>query len=67
MTGEPSVVKNTWPLLVTLTEFAWTGAAAVPPPGLRLSVGRVVSAGPLAGANGTLILLPVVIDRTSKS
>jgi len=52
-------------LLVTVTELVSIGAPAAPPAGLKVSVGKVVSAGPDAGANGTLISPPDKIERTS--
>ena len=64
MTGEPSVVKNTWPLLVTVTALASVGAAlGAPAPGPARGSGRSVSAAPIL--NGTLSLAPA-IERTSK-
>ena len=62
ITGEPSVVKNTWPLVVTLTEFVST---TVPGTGCGLiaRVGAVVSEAPIR--NGMLSVEPA-IERTSK-
>src|SRR5262245_6901249 len=61
-TGEPSVVKKTWPLLVTLTALVLTTWPATGS-GFTDRVGGVVSLPPIR--NGTLSLAPA-IDRTSK-
>src|SRR4029077_1687669 len=63
MTGEPSVVKNTWPLLLTVTALVSVTTPATGS-GFSASVGAVVSTAPIL--NGMLSFAPA-IDRTSNA